>query len=117
MAGSCMKATPRSANALPRPTTATRNAASKARAACWSAAGSRARKEIAFLSKKVLYHFGSIFLLSIHGIVHTAHVFGRNFSTERPKRGADLRISLKRLPADDGHGIIGREVVAIVFEH
>ena len=59
---------------------------------------------------------GDVALVGVDLGVEVAHVGGGEFSGEIGEGGAELREFLNRGLADDGDGVIGREVVMVVFE-
>ena len=59
---------------------------------------------------------GGVLVLCVHGVVEAADVGGGEFACEIGEGGAKLGEAGERRLADDGDGIVGREVVAVVFE-
>ena len=55
-------------------------------------------------------------MLRIDGVVEAAHVRGGELAGEIGKGGAELRESFQRGAANDGDGVVWREIVAVVFE-
>ena len=59
---------------------------------------------------------GGVLMLRVDGEVEAADVGGGEFAGEIGEGGAKLWKSDKGGLADDGDGIVGREVVSVVFE-
>jgi hypothetical protein len=59
---------------------------------------------------------GDILMLGVHGVVKAADVGGGEFAGEIGEGGAELGELPERGFADDGDGVVGREIVAVVFE-
>jgi hypothetical protein len=59
---------------------------------------------------------GGVLMLGVDGVVEAADVGGGEFAGEIGERGAELGESRERGLADDGDGVVGRKVVAVVFE-
>jgi hypothetical protein len=59
---------------------------------------------------------GSVLMLDVDGIVQAAHVSSGDFSGEIGEGGAKLRKPRKCGLADDGNGVVGREIVKVVNE-
>jgi len=55
-------------------------------------------------------------VLGIDGVIKAAHVCGGELASEIRKGGAELREFLESGAANDGNGVVGREIVAVVFE-
>ena len=56
-------------------------------------------------------------MLTIHRIVHPAHLFCRDLPAQLRQSLLNFRMQRQCLPADDGYGFIGRKISAIIFEH
>jgi hypothetical protein len=59
---------------------------------------------------------GDVLMLGVDGVIEAAHVGGREFASEVGEGGSELRELRKGGLADDGDGVVGRKVVAVVFE-
>jgi hypothetical protein len=59
---------------------------------------------------------GGIPVLGVDGVIKAAHVRGGEFASEIRKGGAELGEFLESGAANDGNGVVGREIVAVVFE-
>ena len=59
---------------------------------------------------------GGVLVLGIDGVVEAADVGGGEFSGEIGQRGAELGKSGESGLANDGDGVVGREVVLVVDE-
>src|SRR5258708_27962516 len=59
---------------------------------------------------------GSFKVLRVDGVVEAAHVGSREFASEIGKGGAELGEPFESGAANDGNGVIGREIMAVVFE-
>jgi hypothetical protein len=59
---------------------------------------------------------GDVLVLGIDGEVEAAHVDGGEFAGEIGEGGAELRKLLEGGLANDGDGVVGREIVAVIFE-
>src|SRR5258708_24442942 len=59
---------------------------------------------------------GSVKVLRVDGVVEAAHVGSREFASEIGKGGAELGEPFESGAANDGNGVIGREIMAVVFE-
>src|SRR5690242_827597 len=60
------------------------------------------------------YGCGRVLMLGIHGIVEAADVGGGEFAGEVRESGAELGKLRERGLADDGNGIVGREIMMVV---
>src|SRR4029077_779463 len=63
-----------------------------------------------------VHNGGGVLGLGIDGVVETTHVGSGKFASQVGEGGAKLWESSERGLADDGDGVIGREVVAVVFQ-
>src|SRR5579863_10128515 len=61
-------------------------------------------------------NFGGVAVLTVNGFVHGAHVVGGDVSGEGVEGRLDLRPAAERVVADERHGLVGREVVAVVLK-
>src|SRR5216684_7388990 len=59
---------------------------------------------------------GGVLLLGVDGVVEAADIGGGEFAGEIGEGGAELGESRESGLADDGDSVVGREVVAVVFE-
>jgi hypothetical protein len=59
---------------------------------------------------------GDVLLLGVDGVVEATHVGGGEFASEIGESGSELRELREGGLPDDGDGVVGREVVAVVFE-
>src|SRR5258708_29190792 len=59
---------------------------------------------------------GGVLMLRVDGVVEAADVSGGEFAGEIGEGGAKLGESGEGGLADDGDGVVGREIVAVVFE-
>ena len=69
------------------------------------------------LAQKFPYHFLHIAVLTVDRVVEPAHVVVRNPSCKFIQRLSHLRMAAQHPRPDDGDGLVGREVVAVVFEN
>ncbi len=57
-----------------------------------------------------------VLMLGVHGVVEATHVGGGEFASEVGEGGSELRELREGGLPDDGDSVVGREVVAVVFE-
>ena len=55
-------------------------------------------------------------MLAVDGFVHGAHIVGGDFASERVESGLYLRPAPERFGAHQRDGLVGREVVLVVFK-
>jgi hypothetical protein len=59
---------------------------------------------------------GGILVLGVDGVIEEAHVRSGEFASEIRKGGAELGESFKSGATNDGDGVVGREIMTVVFE-
>jgi len=59
---------------------------------------------------------GDVLMQGVDGVVETAHICGSELTGEIGEYGTELGESRESGLADDGDGVVGREVVSVVFE-
>jgi hypothetical protein len=59
---------------------------------------------------------GDVLVLGVDGVVEATHVGGGEFASEIGESGSELRELCEGGLPDDGDGVVGREVVAVVSE-
>ena len=77
----------------------------------------RRRYNKALLAQEFSHHFFHIAVLAVDRVVELAHVVIGNLSREFIQRFSHLRMARQHLLPNDRHGLVRREVVAIVFQN
>jgi len=77
---------------------------------------SSAIRSEAFSRAEIADHLGGVAVLAVDRLVHRAHVVGGDFSGEGIEGGPDLRPALEGFVAHQRDGLVGREIVLVVFK-
>ena len=64
---------------------------------------------------KLTHDTNDVTLIGIHFAIEAAHFCFRDFFGQVSESGAQLRKSFKRRAPHDGDGVVGREIMAIIF--
>ena len=56
-------------------------------------------------------------MLTVDGVVETAHVFVGDFPGELIQRVLHFGVTRQRFLANDGHGLVGRKIMFVVVQH
>ena len=69
------------------------------------------------LSQELANNHGSVLMQSVHRVVHAAHIVGGDAAASLSNAVPAAVYLASNVRTHDRHGVIGREVMAVVFEH